>query len=655
MGGDLRLVELGSVATVRSGFAFKSSDWTDSGIPVVKIANVKNGNVVLDGCSFVAPDVANSKAEFLLEAGDILIAMTGYIGDVALVRERDIPAVLNQRVGRFSICDAGRLDRGFLFYFLRDKGTRKQIEGLGHGSAQPNVSPSLIHGIEVPLPPLSEQRAIAHILGALDDKIELNRQMNETLEAIARAVFKSWFVDFDPVRAKADGRDPVGVNRKIAGLFPDGFEDSAQGQIPRGWTVEPLSLRIEVNPKRELKKGAIAPYLDMKNMPTKGHCPDDIYPREFGSGTRFMNGDTLVARISPSLENGKTAFVDFLSEGEIGWGSTEHIVLRPVAPLPYVFAYLLARSEDFRSFAVQSMTGSSGRQRVQVDSICSYQLPFPDEGVATLFGRIVEPLFAEARANSEESTILAEIRDTLLPKLLSGEIRIKDAEKLVEEAGMSRKTEDLFPASFEDSALGQIPKGWTIGELGGLVANEIERVTANHAKDDERYISLDDMPHKSIDLSSFRMGSEVSSGIIRFRKGDILFGSMRPYFHKVGLASHNGITRTTTLVLRPRQDHLRHFSLLHFSSDDVVSHSTAASVGTTIPYVKWDALSNYNVAEPPPFLLEKFEALCSPLTNRIAVNGEEARTLGKIRDALLPKLLTGEIRIQNSSRLKARW
>src|SRR5205814_4643864 len=136
-----------------------------------------------------------------------------------------------------------------------------------------------------------------------------------------------------------------------------------------GWRVVPLPQAIDVNPRRKLAPGIIAPYLDMKNMPTQGHCPDEIIPREFTSGTKFRKGDTLLARITPCLENGKTAFVDFLDDGEVGWGSTEFIVLHAKEPLPTEYAYCLARHEDFREFAIQNMTGSSGRQRVPTDSL----------------------------------------------------------------------------------------------------------------------------------------------------------------------------------------------------------------------------------------------------------------------------------------------
>jgi type I restriction enzyme S subunit len=286
---------------------------------------------------------------------------------------------------------------------------------------------------KVRLPPVAEQKAIACILCTLDDKIELNRRMNETLEAMARAIFKSWFVDFDPVRAKAEGRNP-GLPKHIADLFPDSFEDSELGEIPKGWPVASLPEVINVNPARILRKGDVAPYLDMANMPIRGHSPDIVIKRPFSSGMRFMNGDTLVARITPCLENGKTAYVDFLEEGQIGWGSTEYIVLRPKAPYPAEYAYCLARNNGFRDFAIQNMTGSSGRQRVPGEALSQFFVASPADPAMALFGQLVRPLFARVNGATEENRTLASLRDTLMPKLISGELRVNDLDSSVERA-----------------------------------------------------------------------------------------------------------------------------------------------------------------------------------------------------------------------------
>jgi type I restriction enzyme S subunit len=298
----------------------------------------------------------------------------------------------------------------------------------------PNLNADIIRRLEIPLPPLATQRAIAHILGALDDKIELNRKTNETLEAMARALFQSWFVDFDPVRAKAAGRAPDGMDEATAKLFPSEFEQSELGEVPKGWIWTKLKSVAELNPSRALSRGIVAPYVEMSNLPTSGHQPLEWPRREFGSGTRFVNGDTLLARISPCLENGKTGYVDFLEEGQIGWGSTEYIVIRPCPPLPSEWGYLLARDSQFRLFAAKKMEGTTGRQRVAAASVGEYRLVLPTAQVSRRFGEWLRSAFGCLSAACDESRTLAALRDALLPKLLSGELAIRDAETFVSRA-----------------------------------------------------------------------------------------------------------------------------------------------------------------------------------------------------------------------------
>lgn len=319
-------------------------------------------------------------------------------------------------------------DTHFLFYYFQGF----DISPFLTGSTRPKLTQGHLKQMSVLMPPLSEQRAIADILDSLDDKIELNRRMNQTLESLTRAIFKSWFVDFDPVRAKMEGRQPLGMDAETAPLFPDSFDNSPMGKIPSGWRAADLDQAIEINPARHLRKGEVSPYLEMKNMPTNGHRPVAYEGRAFTSGTRFINGDTLVARITPCLENGKTAYVDFLQDGQTGWGSTEYIVLRPKPPLSVEYGYFLARSEDFRVHAVQSMTGTSGRQRVQTSSLGMFPVAVPPQEISDAFSRLVKPVMQLIHANDIQAGTLAETRDALLPKLVSGEIRVKDAEKFVE-------------------------------------------------------------------------------------------------------------------------------------------------------------------------------------------------------------------------------
>ena len=287
--------------------------------------------------------------------------------------------------------------------------------------------------LRIVIPPLSEQERIVSILSPLDDRIALLRETNTTHEAIAQALFKSWFVDFDPVRAKQEGREPEGMDADTAALFPDSFEESELGLVPKGWRATNLADAFEINPKRSLKKGSIAPYLDMASLATSGHCVEAPIQREIGSGTKFRNGDSLLARITPCLENGKSAFVDFLADDQIGWGSTEFLVLRPKAPFPEYFGYLLCRHSVFREYAIQSMSGTSGRQRVQNDVLGRYLLALPSNGVASAFAAVVQSIQQRITGNHQTIQTLTTLRDTLLPRLISGQLRLPDAEALVEE------------------------------------------------------------------------------------------------------------------------------------------------------------------------------------------------------------------------------
>ena len=366
-------------------------------------------------------------------------------GDTLMARIT--PCLENGKIARYSACESseaahgstefivirgrpGVTDSNFAYYLTRWNGVRDYaISQMSGTSGRQRVPTESLGHLIIHLPPLPEQRAIARVLGALDDKIELNRRMNETLEEIARALFKSWFVDFDPVRAKMEGRwrrgeSLPGLPADLYDLFPDRLVNSELGEVPEGWGVKALEEVLELAPSEALKRGTVAPYLAMASLPTSGPNPEDWTRREFTSGPRFRNGDTLLARITPCLENGKTAFVQSLPEKTVGWGSTELIVMRPIHPVPSEYAYLLARDSAFREHCIQSMTGTSGRQRVQLDALAPYPLPYPPTAIWAKFGLMVKPAFGEIERNRKESRTLAAQRDTLLPKLVSGEVSV---------------------------------------------------------------------------------------------------------------------------------------------------------------------------------------------------------------------------------------
>lgn len=412
------------------GSQLHAHDYEPVGVPVVPTEAIGQRRLRTEGLPKVSTATAERLSRHKLKESDILFARRG-------VQATGLSAIVEKEHEGW-LCGTGAIllrlnspdvDAEFLSFALSSEASTAWLKSHAVGAVMPNLNEGVIRRFPLLLPPIAEQQAIAHILGTLDDKIELNRRMNETLEAIACALFKSWFVDFDPVRAKAEKRQPAGMDAETAALFPSSFEEAPFGIIPQGWLMTPLPQVIEVNPRRSLAKGQSAPYVDMQNMPTRGHRVRSWMNRPFGSGTKFLNGDTLVARITPCLENGKTAFVDFLDDEQVGWGSTEYIILRPKKPLPLEYGYYLARSEEFRFYAIQQMTGSSGRQRVPAECFANFHIAYPSKPIAERFSDITHPLMKTIRANVMQSATLAKLRDALLPKLLSGEIRVREAER----------------------------------------------------------------------------------------------------------------------------------------------------------------------------------------------------------------------------------
>lgn len=382
--------KIGSGATPRGG----SDVYLSQGeIALIRSQNVYNDGFKRDGLAYITKEHAEELSNVEIEPDDILLNITGdSVARCCQVPNELIPARVNQHVAIIRP-DKDKLDPRYLRYYLIEPVFQDYMLMLASGGATRNaLTKGMIESFEISAPSLPEQRAIAGILGALDDKIEVNRRMNITLENMAKAVFRQWFVK----------------NKEV--------ED---------WEEVPLPEIIEVNPSRSLKKDDIAPYLGMANMPTQGHRGVQWIDRPFGSGTKFINGDTLLARITPCLENGKTAFVDFLKDGQVGWGSTEYIVFRPKPPLPHEYGYFLARSEELRSHAIQNMTGTSGRQRTPASCFDGFMIAKPPAKLALKFGEFASSVIAKIRANDEESRTLASLRDSLLPRLMSGEIRIK--------------------------------------------------------------------------------------------------------------------------------------------------------------------------------------------------------------------------------------
>ena len=289
----------------------------------------------------------------------------------------------------------------YLYYAIKDY----KWDSMNVGSAVPSLTVPVIESVSVSIPSLEIQKRIAAQLSEIDDKIAINRRICENLEAQAQALFKHWFIDFAPFK-----------NGK--------FTDSEMGMIPEGWRVGTLSEIININTTYSLKKGVLAPYLDMKNMPTQGSYPIKVEEKEYQGGMKFKNGDALMARITPCLENGKVAYVNFLKDNEIGFGSTEYIVLTTKDSLYSELTYFLCRETNFVNYATKNMNGSSGRQRVSGETIGNYKIAIPTRDVLDGLMPIFRNAMREFAVLGAENFRLSALRDTLLPKLMSGEIKV---------------------------------------------------------------------------------------------------------------------------------------------------------------------------------------------------------------------------------------
>jgi type I restriction enzyme S subunit len=403
--------------------------------------NIGDNRIVEDGIARITEEDANRLGQHRLRAGDIIYSRRGDVEKRALIREREEgwfcgTGCLRVRLG------SGIVDPLFASLFLGHPSIREWIVRHAVGATMPNLNTAIMSSVPFALPPLAEQKAIAAVLGALDDKIELNRRMNATLEGIARALFQSWFIDFDPVRRNMDRNQP---------------------------STRP-----------------------------SGH------------------------------------------------------------PSP------------------------SGR----MDG---------DEGASGLLN--------------------------------------------------SPATDALFPDSFQDSPLGPIPKGWTAGKLGDIGTNSRRGVQPSEIAPNTPYIALEHMPRRCIALGDWDESADVASGKSAFKKGEVLFGKLRPYFHKVGVAPFDGVCSTDILVLAPKSPEWFGFLLGHASSGALIQFTDLASTGTKMPRTNWNDISSFKVALPPKPIAAAFTKIIQPLLDRIHANLHQSRTLATLRDTLLPKLLSGELSV----------
>ncbi|BBL74212.1 restriction endonuclease subunit S [Methylomagnum ishizawai] len=373
---------------------------TANGIPLITAKIVKGGRINTPE-EFIDPDEYDSwMTRGLPQAGDVVMTTEAPLGEVAQLDGKKV--ALAQRLITLR-GKPGILDNTYLKFILQSDFVREQLFGRATGTTVIGIKQSELRKIKLPLAPFQEQRAIAQVLGNLDDKIELNRRMNATLEAMARALFKSWFVDFDPVRAKAEGREPEGLAPEIAALFPDGFEDSELGEIPAGWEAKNWGNLVSLEYGKSLKG-----YSEGNND----------YP-VYGTNGKIGTHSRPLCNHSGIIIGRKGAYRG------VHYCSTPFFVIdtafyvEPKKAVELRWAYYVLLGQDINSMDSGSAIPSTSREDF-------YSLPvlYPPFKIQAAFARKLAPLWAKQEQNDSESRALATLRDALLPKLLSGELRV---------------------------------------------------------------------------------------------------------------------------------------------------------------------------------------------------------------------------------------
>ncbi|CAL9548218.1 restriction endonuclease subunit S [Streptomyces sp. enrichment culture] len=384
------------------GSKITKENYVAEGVPVVRGVNLARGIFVDDDFVFITEEKADEILPANVAPGDLIFTHRGTIGQVSMLprNPRFDRYVIGSSQVKTRLCLKKAVPEFYFYWFQSEAGRRSILENASTvgvpGIATPLTS---IRNLKVPLPALAEQEAVVDVLGALDDKIAVNERIAATYEQLLQCR----------------------------------FAELGLGDEPDGDSEIPITDLIAFSPKLSKPAAAEPVYVDMAALQTNRAGIPSWTRREPKSGPRFMNGDTLMARITPCLENGKTGYVDFMEDGEIGIGSTEFIVLRSLPGVPSELSYFLARDSRFREHAIRNMVGSSGRQRVSAADASNYSVRSPGTEQLAAFGKEASAAFAHMKSLESESRTLAALRDTLLPQLMSGRLRVKDAEKIVED------------------------------------------------------------------------------------------------------------------------------------------------------------------------------------------------------------------------------
>jgi len=448
-----KLISIGEITTYKKGYAFKSKDYSSEGIPIVKVSDFDD-HTVSTSSTKLKQEASDGFEDWKLQKNDVLIASVGswatnpnsVVGKVVKVNGSLTDALLNQNCVRLRVKEG--FDQEYLFYCLKNKNFSNHCIASAQGSAnQASIKLDDIHAFMIPNFSLKEQQKISSLLSCLDKKIELNQEINKTLEEIAKTLFKSWFIDFDPVKAKAEGR-PTGLSKEISDLFPDSFEDSELGEIPKGWKIDKLGSHINLTKGKsyrseELKESDTA-LVTLKSFQRNGGYREDglkEYTGSFKDEQIVSDGDLIVAFTDvtqaadvigkPAIVIGNPNYSKLVISLDVG-------VIRVLSEsmLTNAYIYFLMLSNRYASNSLRYTNGTNVLY-LKKEAITEYDFCITSNtSLLEIYNDISGNMLEKISKNSLENITLKKLRHTLLPRLISGELQIKDAENFIEEAGI---------------------------------------------------------------------------------------------------------------------------------------------------------------------------------------------------------------------------
>ena len=433
--GQICAAQGGAIQTGPFGSQLHTSDYREFGIPVVMPTNIGDGGIVEDGIARIDQADVDRLSQHTLRMGDIIFSRRGDVTKNALIRQHEVgwfcgTGCLKVRLGEESIATAK-----FISHCLRLPEIKDWLIRHAVGATMPNLNTGILSAVPIYLPPLRVQLEIAATLGALDDRITLLRETNATLEAIAQALFKSWFVDFDPVRAKMEGRAPEGIHESTAALFPDALEESGLGWVPKGWRQQTFRETIQIigggTPKTSNPDfwGGDIPWFSVVDAPG----PSDVFVIDtekhitdaglHGSSTKLLPVGTTI--ISARGTVGKLALTGrAMAMNQSCYG------LRGKAGDTYFTYFSATRLVE----QLQQRAHGSVFDTITQETFSGVHVAYPEPPAIKAFDAAVDALMARIRANLFQAQTLSTLRDTLLPRLISGQLRLPEAQAATEAA-----------------------------------------------------------------------------------------------------------------------------------------------------------------------------------------------------------------------------